>query len=134
MVSNKGRGVSFSNLPFINSRLVCQGPRDKNLFFKNWMKILQMASLGSVLVDDFLILFLLSRCSMSMYIYTGGKRGSRLLAKRGGARKQAYCLPRNSFNKCCLWCLASLVYIHLQGLRTHVAVSQLHHFLLYFSF
>ncbi|XP_065772308.1 protein FAM133A isoform X2 [Muntiacus reevesi] len=45
MVPNKGRGVS-SHPRILNSRLVCQGPRDKKLFLKNWKKMLQMASLG----------------------------------------------------------------------------------------
>lgn len=70
MVPNKGRGVRSHPL-ILNSRLVCQGPRDKKLFLKNWKKMLQMASLDSMIMDFFLILFLLSECLMSMYFYTG---------------------------------------------------------------
>lgn len=34
MIPNKGRGIFFSHSLILNSRLVCQGPRNKNLFFK----------------------------------------------------------------------------------------------------
>lgn len=52
MVPNKGRGVRSHPL-ILNSRLVCQGPRDKKLFLKNWKKMLQMASLDSMIMDFF---------------------------------------------------------------------------------
>ena len=52
MVPNKGRGVSSHPL-ILNFRLVCQGPRDKKLFLKNWKKMLQMASLDSMIMDFF---------------------------------------------------------------------------------
>ena len=52
MVPNKGRGVS-SHPRILNSRLVCQGPLDKKLFLKNWKKMLQMTSLGSMIMNFF---------------------------------------------------------------------------------
>lgn len=89
MVPNKGRGVRSHPL-ILNSRLVCQGPRDKKLFLKNWKKMLQMASLDSMIMDFFLNSLSFIGMSYEHVFLHWVKRGSRLLAKGGGARKQAY--------------------------------------------
>ena len=82
MVPNKGRGVSSHPL-ILNSRLVCQGPRDKKLFLKNWKKMLQMASLDSMIMDfffkfSFFYLNVLRACS-----FTLGKKWESFIGEGG---------------------------------------------------